>query len=65
MSWIETIRKQPEEKRIRMIWIICGVVAAAFLALWLFTSKIGNFAPVDRTPIETLDQGIEDFQQNY
>jgi hypothetical protein len=65
MSWIEKIRNQPEEKRIRMIWIICSIIAGLFIILWFFTSKIGKFAPVDKTPIKSLDQGIEDFKNNY
>jgi len=60
MGLLQKIRQKPEEQKIRIIWIICGIVIVLFLVLWGLTTQIGKGAKPDTSFFKTLNQGFKD-----
>lgn len=65
MSWITNIRQQPHAKKIRLIWIWCGIAAIILIALWAATWHFRKDVPKDTTLFDTINRGITDYKNNY
>ncbi len=65
MSFIDNIRNQPKEKKIRMIWIWCGVAALILIIIWIATAGIHKDVQKDTTLFDTAGRGVNDLRDNY
>jgi len=65
MSFVHNIRKQPHEKKIRLIWISCAVAAVILIILWAVTWHYHKDVSRDTSLFDTLGRGVHDFKNNY
>lgn len=65
MAFLDTIRKQPREKKIRLIWICAAVTGIILLIAWIMTAGYNKQVPKDTTLFDTVDRGVNDLRQNY
>lgn len=65
MAILHKIRSQPHHKKIRLIWICCGIALVLLIALWAGTWRFRKAVPRDTTLFETIDRGVDDFKSNY
>jgi hypothetical protein len=65
MSWLEHIRQQPLEKKVRLIWIALGIVAVLLLIAWVLLTKARQPTAKDSTVLfETLSRGFQNVKEN-
>jgi hypothetical protein len=65
MSWLEHIRQQPLEKKVRVIWIVLGIVAVLLLVAWVLLTKARQTTTKDSTVLfETLSRGFQNVKEN-
>ncbi len=60
MAFLENIRKQPREKRIRLIWISSIIAGLLLLILWVATAGIHKDIPKDTSLFDTAGRGVND-----
>jgi len=65
MSFVEKLRKQPRDKKIRIIWICAAVVVVILAVLWVITWHYRKEVPADTTLFDTISRGVHDFGTNY
>ncbi len=65
MSWIEKVRQKPAPEKIKIIWIICGVVAFVLLVIWAIVGGLDNDAEKDLRLFKSLNQGLRDASTNF
>lgn len=65
MSFLENLRNQPHAKKIRTIWICCGIAAVILVILWAVTWHYRKEVPRDTTLFDTLGRGVNDMKNNY
>lgn len=65
MPLLEQIRSQPHHKKIRLIWIICGVSAVVLIIIWVATWSYKKSVPSDTTLFDTIGRGFKDYKDNY
>lgn len=65
MGLIDNIRNKPQEQKIRLIWIILGVVAVVMIVLWIITARFSKAPGRDTTLFDTIGKGIHDVKNNY
>lgn len=65
MSWVEKIRNKPHAAKIRLIWMWVAVAVIILVAIWAVTWRLRRDGPRDTTIINTIDQGIKDYKNNY
>lgn len=64
MSWIENVRSKSTPEKIKIIWIVCGVVAFLLLVIWAIVGGLDNDAEKDLRLFKSLKQGINDASKN-
>jgi len=62
MSWIENIRNKSHAQKVRLIWIICGIVVVIMVVVWVFTSKMRQDLPKDTSLFQTISRGIKNLK---
>jgi flagellar basal body-associated protein FliL len=65
MSYIEHLRNQPREKKIRIIWIAVGIAVIVMVILWAATWHYRKQVPKDMTLFDTIGRGFNDLKDNY
>ena len=65
MSWVQNLRNQPHEKKIRIIWICAGITVVIMLIVWAATWHYRKEVPRDTTLFNTVEQGVKGFKNNY
>jgi Tfp pilus assembly protein PilN len=65
MSWLENIRKKPQQEKIRIIWTVSIVVFILLIALWVVTSNLTKNQPRDTSLLQTIGQGFHNIKKNY
>lgn len=65
MAFLNNIRNQPKEKRIRLIWIFCGIAVVILLVVWILSSQYRKDTAKDTTLFDSAGQGVNDLRQNY
>lgn len=65
MQTLDKIRQQPPQKKIRMIWICCGIAVILLIVLWAVTWRFRKNVPRDTSLFETLGRGVHDLKNNY
>ena len=65
MSWIENVRSKPTPEKIKIIWIVCGVVAFLLLVIWAIVGGLDNNAEKDLRLFKSLKQGVNDASSNF
>lgn len=65
MSWIDTIREQPKEKKLKLIWICVGIAGVILILLWIITAQVQKDVPRDTSIFKTVGDGVRNLRQNY
>ncbi len=65
MKYLDRIRSQSREKKIRLIWIISGVAILILLILWGISYKFNKRPTIDTSVFDTAGRGLNDFKNNY
>ncbi len=64
MNWLDSIRKQPHHKKIRLIWTITIVAFVFLVAVWITSYKFQKKTAHDTTLFDTIGRGFYDLQTN-
>lgn len=64
-SWLKRLQTLPRAKKIQFIWATIIIAVFLLALLWIFTSRIGKFAPADTTLFKTMINGIKDIKNEY
>ena len=59
MSFLEKIRNKPHAQKVRLIWIVCIIVALVMAVVWVFTSKLGQNMPKDTSLFHAIKDGVK------
>lgn len=65
MKWLENIRRQPYEKKVRLIWTIAIITTVFLIILWVISNRFRKSIPADTTFFDTIGRGIHDIGKNY
>jgi predicted permease len=62
MTLIDKIRQKPQQEKVRLIWIICGVIGVIMIGIWIFTSNIGKPMPKDTSLFKTIKNSVKNLR---
>lgn len=65
MGFLDNIRNQPKAKRIRLIWIFCGVAVLVLVIIWIISAQYHKDTTKDTTLFDAAGRGASDLRQNY
>lgn len=65
MSWLENVRNQPKEKKLRLIWMFAAISVIILVVLWIITAQVKKDVPRDTSLFDTIGRGVKDLRQNY
>ncbi len=62
MNLIEKIRQKPQNEKVKLIWIVSGIVVLLMIGVWVFTSNIGKQMPKDTSLFKTIKSSIKNLK---
>jgi hypothetical protein len=65
MSWIESVRNKPQHEKIKLIWILSGVVVACLLIIWIIVGGIKKDTKKDLRVFESLGQSAKNIGKSF
>jgi len=65
MGWLEDIQKLPQEKKLRLMWMVAAAVAVILVLLWILSVRWQKRVASDQTLFQTIGQGIHNVKENY
>ena len=65
MSLIEKIRQQPQNAKIRIMWIVSIVVVVLLVLVWVISTRFQKNVAKNMTLFQTIGQGIHNIKESY
>ena len=65
MSLLQKIQNQPQNVKLRIIWIVAIVVGLMLIVVWIISAKLHKNTAADTSLFKTIGQGFHNVKQNY
>jgi len=65
MNWIENVRQKPPHEKIKLIWVICGIVVVILVVTWILIGGIKHNTKKDLRFFDSLKASAKNFGQTF